>query len=409
MPAFRVQRLAWADEDLGSIALPHAEMKLRASFGSGLTRGEQDPPGIVWAVGDRGPNLKIKTMVEHYGADWLKPMAGQGGAKVMPRLDIGPRIAQLRVHADRVELVSSTRLTDAQGEPVSGLPVPGSEHAISEPALDLEGKAIAPDPSGLDSEGIARLPDGGFIVGDEFGPSLVRLDAEGRILARMVPSGVSLEGARYPVQPLLPALAGKRQLNRGFEALAVSGDGKWLFLAFQSPLAHPHEDTHARARHVRLWRLDAVSFELADQYLYELDAPETFVRDTRKGSLQRSDLKVSELTWIGGDALLVLERASETTKIYRVDLAGAQGIGREHLDVRTRPTIEEMSAAGEDLPCVAKQLIFSSDDAPEIAADLEGMAILSPSELLLVNDNDFGVEGAQTSFWKISFEEELLR
>lgn len=408
-PGFRVQRLAWSDEELGSIALPRGEMKLRASFGSGLTRREQDPPGIVWAVGDRGPNLKIKTMVEDYGAEWLKPMAAQSGAKVMPRLDIGPRIAKLRVDAEGVALVSSVRISDGDGEPVSGLPVPGSQHALSEPALDLEGKALQPDPSGLDSEGIAALPDGGFVVGDEFGPSLVRLDREGRILSRLVPAGVSLEGARYPVEPLLPAIAAKRQLNRGFEALALSGDGKWLFLAFQSPLAHPDETAHKGARHVRLWRLDAATFELADQYLYPLDAPDSFVRDARKGELDWSDLKVSELTWIGEDALLVLERASETTKIYRVDLAGAEPGGPEHLDIATRPTIEEMSAAGEELRSLRKRLVFTSDDAPEVAADLEGMAILSASELLLVNDNDFGVEGAETSFWKISFDEPVFR
>jgi hypothetical protein len=57
---------------------------------------------------------------------------------------------------------------------------------------------------------------------------------------------------------------------------------------------------------------------------------------------------------------------------------------------------------------LAKQLLFSSDEAPEVAADLEGMAILSPSELLLVNDNDFGVEGAETSFWRIRFDRPVL-
>jgi hypothetical protein len=115
MPSFTVQRLAWSDEELGAIPLPARDMKLKASFGSGLTMREQDPPGIVWAVGDRGPNLKIKTLVEDYGAEWLKPLAGQSGAKVMPRLDVGPRIAQLRVHEDRVELLSSTALRAERG------------------------------------------------------------------------------------------------------------------------------------------------------------------------------------------------------------------------------------------------------------------------------------------------------
>jgi hypothetical protein len=408
-PRFTVERLAWADEALGTISMPARPMALKASFGSGLTRREQDPEGIVWAVGDRGPNLKIKTMVEHYGAESLKPLGGKSGAKVMPRLDIGPRIAQLRVHEERVELVSSIRLGDPAGEAISGLPVPGGPHALSEPAMDLEGNVIPPDPSGLDTEGIAELPEGGFLVGDEFGPSLVRLDAEGRVLARIVPRNVTLEGARYPVQPLLPAIASKRQLNRGFEAIALSGDGKWLFLAFQSPLAHPDEAAHARARHVRLWRIDAATFEVVSQYLYPLDAPASFVRDGKKGELDWSDLKVSELTWVGGDRLLVLERASETTKIYQVTLTDQPALDKRHLDTETRPTLEELSGQGENLPALIKALIFSSDDAPEVAADLEGMAILSPTELLLVNDNDFGVEGAETSFWRITFEEPVLR
>jgi hypothetical protein len=407
-PRHRVKRLEWSDEALGSIPMPRRPMIIKASFGSGLTRREQDPAGIVWAIGDRGPNLKIKTMVERFGAGWLKPLTEKSGAKVMPRLDLGPRIAQLRVSEDRVELVSSLCLTDREGEPVSGLPVPGGEHALSEPALDVEGHELSPDPSGLDTEGIASLPGGGFIVGDEFGPSLVELDAGGRILKRIVPGNVVLEGAHYPVERLLPPIASKRQLNRGFEAIAMSEDGKWLFLAFQSPLAHPDEASHKSARHVRLWRLDAATFELVDQYLYALDPPGSFARDTREGSLDWSDLKLSELTMVGGDVLLVLERGSETTKIYRVDLSDAQSMATEHLDIDTRPTIEEISAAGEELPCVAKQLIFTTDDAPEVAADLEGMAILSATELLLVNDNDFGVEGAETSFWKISFEEPVL-
>jgi hypothetical protein len=407
--AFTVERLHWSDEDLGSLPFPKRPMTIRSSFGSGLSRRAEDPPGILWAIGDRGPNLKVKTMVGRYGADWLSGHGGKSGAKVMPRLDLGPRIAELRVVGSRVEMVRSFRITSEDGTPLSGLPVPGSVHAASEPALDLDGNPLDPDPSGLDTEGIAALSDGGFWAGDEFGPSLVRLEAHGRVVARFVPEGVSLEGARYPVKNALPAIACKRQLNRGFEALAVSPDGKWLFLAFQSPLAHPDEETYKQGRHVRLWRLDAAGLAVAAQYLYPLDLPESFRRDVAKAEVERSDLKVSELVWVAEDRLLVLERASETTKIYRVELGDELSLPHEHLDVATRPTIEELSG-GEDfpLPVLSKTLLFSSDDAPEVAADLEGMALLSPSELILVNDNDFGVEGAGTSFWRIRFDQPVL-
>ena len=94
---------------------------------------------------------------------------------------------------------------------------------------------------------------------------------------------------------------------------------------------------------------------------------------------------------------LVLERVSLSTRIYRISLGDEHRLPESHLDPATRPTIEELSAAGAlDLPGVDKRLVFDSDLAEEISADLEGMAILSPTELLLVNDNDFGVEGAAT-------------
>lgn len=230
------------------------------------------------------------------------------------------------------------------------------------------------------------------------------------MLKRLVPEGASLDGAAYPVEARLPAIAARRQINRGFEAIALSGDGLWLYLAFQSPLAHPDEAAHERARHIRLWRLDAATGALAAQYLYPLDRPETFLRDCAEGPLDLSDLKVSELCWAGPDALLVLERGSRTTKIYSVALCERFELDPTCLDPATRPTVEQLSAGdgGPGLPVLAKKLLFTTDDAPEIAADLEGMAILSPCELLLVNDNDFGVEGAETGFWRVRFDQPLF-
>jgi hypothetical protein len=80
----------------------------------------------------------------------------------------------------------------------------------------------------------------------------------------------------------------------------------------------------------------------------------------------------------------------------------------EHLELATRPTWEELSADGNLADADAgKGTSPQHDDFPEVAADLEGMVLLSASELLLVNDNDFGIEGAETSFWRIAFDEPL--
>jgi hypothetical protein len=109
--------------------------------------------------------------------------------------------------------------------------------------------------------------------------------------------------------------------------------------------------------------------------------------------------------------LLILERISRTTKIYRVDLAPRFGVAAAHMDERTRPTLEQASAADKPFdaaPVLFKTLVLSSDDAPELDRDLEGMVVLSAHELLLVNDNDFSVEGARTRFWRIRLKTALF-
>lgn len=398
---YTVTPLAWIDPAIGGIDLPKARLEMVWGFGSGLARRAGDPAGTIWAVGDRGPNFKVRTAVERYGLDVFARHAGAGKAKVMPRLDVGPAIAELCVDGHRVELVRILPLTDQEGTPLSGLPPPGSEQALVEPALDLRGNVIAPDPSGVDTEGIVALPDGGFVVGDEYGPSLLRLDADARVVERWVPAGslAAFDRARYSVRDVLPAIAARRRLNRGFEALALSPDAARLALMFQSPLAHPDEAVGCKARHVRLWVLDLATGAVTAEYLYALDKPKAFRRD--KGA-KRDDIKVSELVWLADGSLLVLERVSQSTKFYRITLDQPTPSGT--LDVAASPTLEERSAAKESLPAIVKTLVLDTDDAPEIGTDLEGMAVLGPDELLLVNDNDFGVEGARTGFWRIRFD-----
>jgi hypothetical protein len=403
----QVTRLAFVDEHLRDIAYPRRTLRLTRGLGSGLTH---DAEGRLWAVGDRGPNLKVKLAVEEYGLEALKETA-RPSAKMMPALEIGPAMAELRVEGEHVRLVQVVPLRGNDGRPLSGLPTPASQNSRREPALDEKGNPLAPDAGGVDSEGIAAAPSGGFWIGDEYGPSLLRVGGDGKVAMRWVPQGeaATVAGAPYPTADCLPALAAARHVNRGFEALAISGDGRRLYVAFQSPLAHPDVAAHQGARHVRLWTIDAATGALLAQHAYALEDPASFRRDAeKKGELEPGDVKVSELTCIGDDRLLVLERGSETTKIYRVELTEEGRLPEEHGRVETRPTLEELSASGRfDLPVVTKTLLFDSDHHPEVSADLEGMTLLDERTLLLVNDNDFGIENAETVFWRVELAEKV--
>ncbi len=181
-------------------------------------------------------------------------------------------------------------------------------------------------------------------------------------------------------------------------------------MAFQSPLAHPDREAHERSRHVRIWQLDAGDGALLAEYIYPLDDSDSFRRDADAGRVSRDDIKISEIQLTGDGNMLVLERITLSTKIYRVsvhaDAAAPFSLSRPE----TRPTLEQMSrkdlqAAG--VPLLDKTLVFSSDDHPEICADLEGMILLNGNQLLLSNDSDFGIEGAQTQFWLVSLADAL--
>jgi hypothetical protein len=238
-----------------------------------------------------------------------------------------------------------------------------------EPAFDVEGVRLAPDPAGADTESVAVLADGSFWVGEEYGPSLIKVDAEGVVRRRWTPTGVAASGG----EALLPARAAERRMNRGFEGLAVSPDGRWLYVAFQSALArHGVDRTHSA-----IWKLDAQTGALEAEFAYPFDAPSSFTADAAASDVGIDDLKICELAAVSNNRLLVLERISKSARIYRVELSG-----------------------GTRLP---KTLMFSTDPASGIAPDLEGMAVISDRELILATDNDFGISGAETQFYRLRF------
>jgi len=411
--AATLKRLAWRDRSLGIMRLSNGRrMRLTLGLGSGLARRPGDPKGTVWSIADRGPNLKIKTAIKFYGLDHLRHLKKVDGAKIMPRPDIGPAICQLRLDGNSVRLVRRIPLRGASGRAISGLPIPSGTAKV-EPAFDLEGAPLGTDPSSADTEAIVALSDGTFWVGDEYAPSLLHVGADGQVLQRWVPIGFEkvLKGADYVVKGVLPVLAGLRRMNRGFEALAASLDECWLYVVLQSPLAHPGVGAFKKARHVRIWKLDINTGAVAAQYLYPLDEPTSFERDRKGGDVELTDVKVCEAAAVGQDRLLLLERISQTTKIYSVELAPRWALPAAHLDHRTRPTLEQSSASGDaedTVPVLTKKLVFSTEDTADIGSDMEGMVVLSPHELVLVNDNDFSVEGVRTRFWRLRFKNPLF-
>lgn len=404
-------RLTWIDPPLADLPVPKGALTLTRSLTSGLVRRTGDPPDIFWGVGDRGPNIKPKDAADRYGLTELKSLAKLDGARIMPLPDSGPALARFRILGDDIILEAAMALRAQDGSPLVGVPPHPLADMETEPAFSLQGDRLATSGLGADTEGIAARPDGRFWIADEYGPSLLLAREDGVVEQRLVPVGGAsmFDGSPIPIVEALPALALARKLNRGFEGLALSPDGAVLYVAFQSPLAHPDRAAHDAGQVVRIWALNSLTGAFLRDYAYPLDAPETFLRDRAAGPVARSDIKVSELTAVSDGSLLVLERVTHSTHIYRIWPGLDNALPPVWNDPDYRPTLEEASAGAlvqTGLPLLAKSLVLSTDVETMICGDLEGMILIDPQTLLLASDSDYGIEGAATEFWKVALPSE---
>jgi hypothetical protein len=363
------------------------EKRFDVGIGSGACRLRSDPEGVIYTITDRGPNIKTKDAKKLMGVDF-----GKKKGKIFPTPNFAPTIYKLEVKDGGVTVLDKIQIKRADGTQISGISNPGTEAA-----WNINGKRLAYDPAGLDAEGIVKLKDGTFWIGEEYGPSILHVAADGRVVERWVPKGVeaSLEGAGYEIKEILPEILRKRSLNRGIESMAASPCEKYLYFAMQSPLANPDKDTYKKSRNLRIFKIDNEAGKVVGEYVYVIDTPDTFAMDNKKKLRKQNDVKISELTAVAADKLVVLERISKTTKFYFVDLTAADNIlGSNWDDVATSPSLEQSDAS--QIKVLQKNLLLNTDDLGGLMKKIEGLAWLGGDQWIMVNDNDFGIANDPT-------------
>jgi len=369
-------------------------LNLTVGIGSSAFRRSDDPPNVMWTLGDRGANIACSDMKETTGVELS--CREIKNSRIYPTPSYAPSIYRVMLLEDGSFRVTDViTLKDRDGRPLNGMPNP-LRAATTETPLDGTGKPLQQDLRGIDAEGLVRLSDGSFWIGEENAPSLAHVSAEGRIIARHVPAGVEgdFAGAPYETHGTLPAILAKRQSNRGIEAIGVSPDERFLYFIMQSPLANPDTRAFAAARNIRLFKIDRASMRVLGEYVYTLDDPQSFRRDP---SRKQSDPRISELMAVGLDRLIVLERTEQTTKLYEVELAGATNILASRWDdPATRPTLEQSELSVAAITPLNKKLRLDTADHPTIVGKTEGMTLLGDGALALINDDDFGISGART-------------
>ncbi|MFE0023850.1 esterase-like activity of phytase family protein [Amycolatopsis sp. NPDC059021] len=309
------------------------------AYGSSLAAAPGSPHE-VYGLTDRGPNVDAPD-----------------GGKIEPLPAFTPAIGKFRLDGGKAVLEKVIPLRAADGTPYSGRV--STQASTGEKIVDLDGKPLATDPNGYDSEGLAVQRDGTFWVSDEYGPFITHFGRDGRAIERLSPFDGSL-----------PKELANRVPNKGMEGLTLTPDGRTLVGIMQSALQQP--DLTKKPGSVTTLRI--VTVDLATratrEFLYLLDNP----KDTKTA--------VSEITALSATRFLVDERDGATQpgaykKLFEIDLAGATDVG-------PRTTAGPYDAAKGGLLVKGKSVdaYVGTGDTATAAADLAAAGIKPVSKKL---------------------------
>ena len=157
--------------------------------------------------------------------------------------------------------------------------------------------------SDFDTESLQIIGDA-LWIGDEFGPFLIKADLKGRVLA-VFDTKVDGKVVRSPDNPAVTtpaspggAVAFQVRRSKGFEGMAASKDGRFLYALLEGPL----------------WNADAKSFETTADgkealRILEFDvAKEAWTGRSWQYALEQAGNAIGDFNMIDGTTGLIIER-----------------------------------------------------------------------------------------------------
>lgn len=259
--------------------------------------------------------------------------------------------------------------------------------------VPFNGKAPSPANvlgNAFDPEGIVVHPiTGNLIVSDEYGASVYEFTRAGALVRQYAtPENIKPTTAPgvYNYDP--DANSAGRRINRGFEGLALSPDGRYAYAMLQSAMVNEGGGNGVFARIVKF---DTATGIALAQYAYKME-----------GASQGRG--ISALVAINDHEFLVLERnnrglgsASELTppnkKVFKIDIAGADDVSNVVLGATTFAGQAVTKIATPFMDLGADTLAALGGIVPE---KWEGLAIgprLDDGSFLMLagTDNDYSV------------------
>ena len=224
----------------------------------------------------------------------------------------------------------------------------------------------------LDPESFRRVADGSYWIGEEFNPSLVHFNARGEMLAPPFKlEGLSSKDNPSAEPPTLPR-------SRGFEGMAISPDGKWLYPMLEGAVEGSGPG------------LNIYTFDVEGQRYVNSHASKPSFRY----QLDESATAIGDFTMFSKTGGLVIERDSgegpkaRIKKVYKVDF-------------------EQLDVDGFLIKTLVVDLLDIKDphdlnqDGNQLFSfpywTIEGLIVLDRKTLGIVNDNNYPLGQARDS------------
>ena len=260
----------------------------------------------------------------------------------------------------------------------------------------------------IDPESIQVVGDSVFI-GDEFGPYIIRTDMDGKLTGfrELSINGKTLRSPDHYTFQSLPVpgpVTFDVKKSRGFESMAVSPDGKYLYPIVEAPL----------------WIEETKSFENRDGVsyvrIYEFDIEKGgFTGRSFKYALEDKNHSVTDFNLINETKGLVVERdpgegdaslacnddkkeaaagncfddPARFKRIYKIDMGGVDKDGFvkkaayiDLLDIKDPDGVSRLGVKGP---------VFTFP-----FETTEGVDVYDPTHIVVLNDNNFGFSSGRT-------------
>ncbi|WPB85432.1 esterase-like activity of phytase family protein [Sediminicoccus rosea] len=256
----------------------------------------------------------------------------------------------------------------------------------------------------FDLESIQPLPDGSFMLGEEFGPFLLRFDAAGRLMAVVETQmdGQPLRSPDHPAQviPANPTAGVPHRVRRsgGYEGMAMTPDGRTLWALLEQPLfaagSNQPEGAFLRliefdvgrmawtGRNLR-YRLEPGATAIGDFNMIDERRALVIERDNGEGDPGRACAQGVESTHTAP----CFAMPARLKRIYLVDLGApdAEGFVRKigHIDLMAIQDPERVARQRGDRAAGASDAVFTFP-----FFTIENVAMVDADHIIVGNDNN---------------------